>query len=69
MDWSSARRLMATQGVWIFIHDSALGNYPTHKLFNLLKIESLAEYLRHFKDYQANMSAELPPGISLTYLN
>jgi CRISPR-associated protein Csd2 len=69
MDRSSARGLMATQGVWIFSHDSALGNYPTHKLFDLLKIKSLAEYPRHFKDYQVNMSAELPPGISLTYLN
>lgn len=69
MDRSSARGLMATQGVWIFSHDSALGNYPTHKLFNLLKIESLAEYPRHFKDYQVNMNVELPPGISLTYLN
>ena len=69
MDRSSARGLMATQGVWIFSHDSALGNYPTHKLFDLLKIESLTEYPRHFKDYQVNMSAELPPGISLTYLS
>lgn len=69
MDRSSARGLMATQGVWIFSHDSNLGNYPTHKLFDLLKIESLAEYPRHFKDYQVNMSPEIPPGISLTYLS
>jgi len=69
MDRSSARGLMATQGVWIFSHDSVLGNYPTHKLFDLLKIESLMEYPRHFNDYQVNMGSELPPGISLTYLN
>jgi CRISPR-associated protein Csd2 len=69
MDRSSARGLMATQGVWIFSHESALGNYPTHKLFDLLKIKSLAEYPRHFKDYQVNMNPELPPGISLTYLS
>jgi CRISPR-associated protein Csd2 len=62
-------KVAPTQGVWIFSHDSALGNYPTHKLFDLLKIESLTEYPRHFKDYQVNMSAELPPGISLTYLS
>ena len=70
VDRSSARGLMATQGVWIFSHESPLGNYPTHKLFDLLSIQlkSGVEYPRHFSDYEVELTADLPPNVSLTQL-
>lgn len=38
-DRSAARGMMATQKLIVFRHASALGNYPAHKLFELVKIE------------------------------
>lgn len=38
-DRSAARSEMATQGLYVFKHDSELGNAPAHKLFNLIQIK------------------------------
>src|SRR5690606_36615182 len=38
-DRSAARGQMATRGLYIFEHDSALGNAPAHRLFERVQIE------------------------------
>ena len=38
-DRSAARGMMATQGLYVFTHESPLGNAPAHKLFNRVRVE------------------------------
>lgn len=66
-DRSAARGLMATQKLVIFKHDSALGNAPSHKLFDLVKIEKKAnvEVPRKFADYDVVLPESLPNGIEV----
>lgn len=66
-DRSAARGLMATQKLVIFKHDSALGNAPSHKLFDLVKIEKKAdvEVPRKYADYDVVLPESLPNGIEV----
>lgn len=38
-DRSAARGEMATRGLYVFKHDSELGNAPAHKLFDLIQVK------------------------------
>ena len=38
-DRSAARSEMATRGLYVFKHDSELGNAPAHKLFDLIQVK------------------------------
>ena len=60
-DHSAARGMMATQKLIIFKHDSALGNAPSHKLFDLVKIEKKdsVEVPRKFADYDVSGKDEI----------
>jgi CRISPR-associated protein Csd2 len=40
-DRSAARGEMSTRGLYVFKHDSELGNAPAHALFDRLKVESI----------------------------
>lgn len=42
-DRSAARGEMATQGLYVFKHDSELGNAPAHQLFDLIRVERKQE--------------------------
>jgi len=42
-DRSAARGEMSTRGLYVFKHDSELGNAPAHALFDRLKVEPKAE--------------------------
>ncbi len=68
-DHSAARGLMATQKLIVFEHDSDLGNAPSHKLFDFVKIEKKpgVEVPRKFADYDVTIptEAELPAGIHI----
>lgn len=66
-DRSAARGLMATQKLVIFKHDSALGNAPSHKLFDLVKIEKKADVKvpRKYADYDVVLPESLPNGIEV----
>lgn len=68
-DRSAARGLMATQKLIVFKHDSALGNAPSHKLFDLVKIAKKAEVSvpRKFSDYDVTIPEDslLPAGVSV----
>lgn len=65
-DRSAARGEMAVRGLLIFEHESALGNAPSHKLFDLIRIDG-PETARNFSDYKLTVPGadELPPGVNL----
>jgi len=67
-DRSAARGLMSTQKLVVFKHDSALGNAPAHKLFDLVKIQQKDESKppRNISDYSINIDkASAPQGVSV----
>ncbi|MBI3966165.1 MAG: type I-C CRISPR-associated protein Cas7/Csd2 [Chloroflexi bacterium] len=70
LDRSSSRGMMACRGLYVFSHESALGNAPAHRLFDLISIPtSRAEAPRSFKDYEVRVDdSALPSGITLSRL-
>lgn len=68
-DRSAARGLMSAQRLIVFKHDSALGNAPAHKLFDLVKVKRNTEETkpaRAFSDYVVEIdSGDVPAGVSL----
>jgi CRISPR-associated protein Csd2 len=67
-DRSAARGEMATRGLYVFKHESELGNAPAHALFDrvLVKRKEGVDVPRRFEDYQVTASdADLPPGVTL----
>lgn len=68
-DHSAARGMMATQKLIIFKHDSALGNAPSHKLFDLVKIAKKEDVVvpRKFADYEVVVpkKEDLPSGVEV----
>ena len=71
LDRSAARGLMACRGLYVFSHESSLGNAPAHRLFERISVQ-LKEGVttpRKFGDYAVTVNdVDLPPGISLTRL-
>ncbi len=67
-DHSAARGLMATEKLIVFKHDSALGNAPSHKLFDLVKIVRKDDVAvpRGFADYTVTIDeASKPAGVEI----
>ena len=67
-DRSAARGEMATRGLYVFKHDSELGNAHAHALFDRISIKRKAdvEVPRSFSDYEVTVdNATLPPGVTL----
>ncbi len=68
-DRSAARGLMATRGLIVFKHDSALGNAPAHKLFELVQVKRKTDPskpAREFGDYEIVIDkAQMPAGVTL----
>jgi len=67
-DRSAARGEMATRGLYVFKHDSELGNAPAHKLFDLVRVEKANgdAPARAFADYAVTVDeAGIPSGVSL----
>jgi len=68
-DHSAARGLMATRGLIVFKHDSALGNAPAHKLFERVQVRRKTDPTkpaREFRDYEIIIdSTNLPHGVTL----
>src|SRR5208337_1957280 len=52
-DHSAARGEMAVRGLWLFEHDTALGNAPAHKVFESITFNKRPEEFipRTFSDY------------------
>lgn len=67
-DHSAARGKMVARKLFIFKHESDLGNAPSHKLFELVKVERVKESIppRSFSDYTVYLEQKaLPGGVSL----
>ena len=69
-DRSSSRGMMACRGVYVFSHETSLGNAPAHRLFELVQVPaSKAKAPRSFGDYEVIVDeAALPERITLTRL-
>lgn len=67
-DHSAARGLMATEKLIVFKHAIALGNAPSHKLFDRVQIVRNADVAvpRSFKDYTVVIDkSSLPAGVEV----
>lgn len=71
LDRSSSRGMMACRGLYVFTHDSPLGNAPAHQLLERVSVARRPEVKvpRSFSDYSVSVDAAgLPQGITLTRL-
>ena len=71
LDHSAARGLMSAQKLIVFKHDSALGNAPANKLFDLVKVEKVQSDVipRSFADYNVTIVTDkLPSGVTMEEL-
>ena len=67
-DHSAARGKMAVRKLIIFEHQTALGNAPAHKLFDLIQIERKDKTMppRAYQDYTVRIDKEgVPLGVAL----
>lgn len=65
-DHSAARGKMAVRELFIFKHDSELGNAPAYKLFDAVTVErkSGVEIPRRYQDYTVQVAETLPEGVT-----
>lgn len=71
LDRSSSRGLMACRGLYVFSHESPLGNAPAHVLFERIQVSRRdgVEAPRSFSDYVVEVDQQgLPAGVTLTRL-
>jgi CRISPR-associated protein Csd2 len=67
-DRSAARGEMTTRGLYVFKHDSQLGNAPAHRLFERIqpKLKDCVAVPRDFADYNVSVIEEgMPSGVTL----
>lgn len=69
-DRSAARGEMSTCSLYVFKHNSVLGNAPARKLLDCVKVERISEGpARSFTDYRVIVAQEaLPAGVALHVL-
>jgi len=68
IDRSASRGLMATRGLYVFEHESKLGNAPAHELFDRIVVPPLGtdKAPRKFTNYTVQINEEnLPAGVTL----
>lgn len=65
-DHSAARGKMAVRDLIVFRHDSELGNAPSYRLFEGVKIERRPDVLvpRKYDDYIVSVDESLPQGVT-----
>ncbi|KJS71784.1 MAG: CRISPR-associated protein Csh2 [Comamonadaceae bacterium BICA1-1] len=65
-DRSAARGEMSTRGLYVFKHDSELGNAHAHKLFERIKVTKKVDVPRNFSDYEVRIDeSDMPAGVRL----
>ena len=72
LDRAAARGLMSCRGLYVFSHDSALGNAPAHRLFESVEVgrREGVDVPRSFGDYRVESDEEgLPNGVVMTRLD
>ena len=71
LDRSASRGLTACRGLYVFSHDSKLGNAPAHKLLDRVRVKRRDEggVARAFSDYAVTIDRDgLPGGVELHVL-
>ncbi len=68
VDRSASRGMMAMQGIWVFSHESPLGNAPAHKLFEQVRVTPAHDGRapRSIHDYVVKVVGDAPSGVTLT---
>jgi CRISPR-associated protein Csd2 len=65
-DRSAARGEMSTRGLYVFKHDSELGNAHAHDLFKRIAAKKRVDVPRSFDDYEVAVKEEgMPAGVTL----
>jgi CRISPR-associated protein Csd2 len=65
-DRSAARGEMSTRGLYVFKHNSELGDAPAHALFERIQIKKTADVPRSFNDYEITVNTtDMPTGVTL----
>lgn len=66
-DHSAARGKMASRRLFVFRHKDELGNAPSHKLFDMIKVEKDERVVtpRKFSDYIVQVDGKLPDSVEL----
>ncbi|NNM55537.1 MAG: type I-C CRISPR-associated protein Cas7/Csd2 [Spirochaetales bacterium] len=66
-DRSAARGMMSARGLYVFEHDTALGNAQAHTLFDLIKVSAVepTKPARSFTDYKVQIEGATPAGVKL----
>ncbi len=66
-DHSAARGKMAARRLFIFKHDSELGNAPSHVLFDMIQVQKKDGVVvpRKFADYSVKVEGMTPQGVEL----
>lgn len=68
-DRSAARGEMSTRGLYVFEHESKLGNAQAYSLFERVQVEKKADVPRSFSDYAVSVDEEnMPSGVTLRRL-
>ena len=71
-DRSAARGKMSARRLYVFKHESKLGNAPAQKLFDLIKVQPKADRTgppRSFEHYEITLKRnQVPDGVSLEEL-
>jgi len=69
-DHSSARGKMSVRKMWVFKHNSELGNAPANKLFDSITIKCKDEQMptRSFSDYKIEKIGAMPTGVKIEEL-
>jgi CRISPR-associated protein Csd2 len=66
-DRSASRGEMSVQGLGVFEHETALGNAPAHKLFDLIQVEG-SDIPRSFRDYNVTREVDTPQGVEFRWI-
>ena len=64
-DHSAARGKMCMRKLIVFKHENALGNSPSHILFDKIKIEEKNPVPRCFDDYSIAVDENMPEGVEM----
>jgi len=66
-DRSAARGKMCVRKLYIFKHDSSLGNAPAQILFDKISVKKNdgVTVPRHFTDYEVSIDPQMPDGVTL----
>ncbi len=62
-DRSAARGKMCMRKLYIFKHENILGNYPSHLLFDKIKVSEINDIPRSFSDYEIRVDENIPEGV------